>query len=258
MCHYRRSASLLVPLIFPPTELRLFMVQRRFSWAESYARMRQLASALNGAGLGLGDTVSVIAANTPEMFEAHFGVPMAGCVLNTINTRLEAETIAYILENSDCQLLIVDTAFHETVFPALASLDPVVRDRIKVVDIRDPQAGDMPHIGDQDYEAFIDAGDPAYDWQMPDDEWQRLRLATHQAHRAGRRASSIITKGAYLMYGNCSWLALPQHPTYLYIVPMFHCNGWCHAWTMTMMAATIVLTREISADAFLVQSKITG
>ena len=159
-----------------PDRTAIIYGDRRYSWAESYARMRQLASALDGAGLGLGDTVSVIAANTPEMFEAHYGVPMAGCVLNTINTRLEAETIAYILENSDCQLLIVDTAFHETVSPALASLDPVVRDRIKVVDIRDPQAGDMPHIGDQDYEAFIDAGDPAYDWQMPADEWQALAL----------------------------------------------------------------------------------
>ena len=167
-----------------PDRTAIIYGDRRYSWAESYARMRQLASALDGAGLGIGDTVSVIAANTPEMFEAHYGVPMAGCVLNTINTRLEAETIAYILDNSDCRLLIVDTAFHETVVVALASLDPVVRDRIKVVDIRDLQAGDMPHIGDQDYEAFIGAGDPAYDWQMPADEWQ-----------AGRRALSIITAG---------------------------------------------------------------
>ena len=233
-----------------PDRTAIIYGDRRYSWAESYARMRQLASALDSAGLGLGDTVSVIAANTPEMFEAHYGVPMAGCVLNTINTRLEAETIAYILENSDCRLLIVDTAFHETVVTALASLDPVTRDRIKVVDIRDPQAGDMPHIGDQDYESFIGAGDPAYDWQMPADEWQALALG-YTSGTSGRPKGVVYHhRGAYLMsMGTATGWPLPQHPTYLYIVPMFHCNGWCHAWTMTMMAATIVLTRVISADA---------
>ncbi|RPG86778.1 MAG: acyl-CoA synthetase, partial [Candidatus Puniceispirillum sp. TMED245] len=127
---------------------------RRYTWAESYARMRRLASALTNAGLGLGDTVSVIAANTPEIFEAHFGVPMAGCVLNTINTRLEAETIAYILENGDCRLLIVDPAFAPAVVPALEALADEVRARIRVVDIRDAEMGDLPPIGDEDYESF--------------------------------------------------------------------------------------------------------
>ena len=233
-----------------PDRAAIIYGDRRYSWAESYARMRQLASALDGAGLGIGDTVSVIAANTPEMFEAHYGVPMAGCVLNTINTRLEAETIAYILDNSDCRLLIVDTAFHETVVAALASLDPVVRDRIKVIDIRDPLAGEMPHIGDQDYEAFIGIGDPLYDWQMPADEWQALALG-YTSGTSGRPKGVVYHhRGAYLMsMGTATGWPLPLHPTYLYIVPMFHCNGWCHAWTMTMMAATVVLTRVISAEA---------
>ena len=233
-----------------PDRAAIIYGDRRYSWAESYARMRQLASALDGAGLGIGDTVSVIAANTPEMFEAHDGVPMAGCVLNTINTRLEAETVAYILDNSDCRLLIVDTAFHETVVAALASLDPVVRDRIKVIDIRDPLAGEMPHIGDQDYEAFIGIGDPLYDWQMPADEWQALALG-YTSGTSGRPKGVVYHhRGAYLMsMGTATGWPLPQHPTYLYIVPMFHCNGWCHAWTMTMMAATVVLTRVISAEA---------
>ena len=196
-----------------PDRTAVIYGERRYTWAESYARMRRLASALTGAGLGIGDTVSVIAANTPEMFEAHFGVPMAGCVLNTINTRLEAETISYILENSDCRVLIVDTAFAPAVVPALESLPADVRKKIRVVDIRDAAMGDLAPVGDEDYESFIRAGDPDYDWQLPADEWQ----------------------------------ALPQHPRYLYIVPMFHCNGWCHAWTMTMMAGTLVLIREISA-----------
>ena len=233
-----------------PDRTAIIYGDRRYSWAESCARMRRLASALNDAGLGVGDTVSVIAANTPEMFEAHFGVPMAGCVLNTINTRLESETISYILENSDCRLLIVDTAFHQAVVPALEALDAAVRDKITVIDIRDPEAGDMPNIGGADYEAFIAAGDPVYDWKMPADEWQALALG-YTSGTSGRPKGVVYHhRGAYLMsMGTATGWPLPQHPTYLYVVPMFHCNGWCHAWTMTMMAATIVLTRVISADA---------
>jgi len=221
---------------------------RRYTWAESYARMRRLASALTNAGLGLGDTVSVIAANTPEIFEAHFGVPMAGCVLNTINTRLEAETIAYILENGDCRLLIVDTAFAPAVVPALEALADEVRARIRVVDIRDAEMGDLLPIGDEDYESFIAAGDPAFDWQMPADEWQALALG-YTSGTSGRPKGVVYHhRGAYLMsMGTATGWQLPQHPTYLYIVPMFHCNGWCHAWTMTMMAGTLVLIRDISA-----------
>ncbi|MGB1176913.1 MAG: AMP-binding protein, partial [Candidatus Puniceispirillaceae bacterium] len=127
-----------------PNRTAVIYGERRYSWAESYARMRRLASALTKAGYGLGDTVSVIAANTPEMFEAHSGVPMAGCVLNSINTRVEAETIAYILEHGDCRVLITDTAFAPTVGPALDSLAPEVRARIRVIDIRDPAMGDLP------------------------------------------------------------------------------------------------------------------
>ena len=229
-----------------PDRTAVIYEDRRYSWSESYARMRRLASALNGMGLGVGDTVSVIAANTPEMFEAHFGVPMAGCVLNTINTRIEAETIAYILDNSDCRLLIVDTAFHETVKMALSALGK----EIPVVDIRDATMGELPHIGDQDYEEFIAGGDPDYVWQMPADEWQSLALG-YTSGTSGRPKGVVYHhRGAYLMsMGTATGWPLPQHPTYLYVVPLFHCNGWCHAWTMTMMAATIVLNRVVTADA---------
>ncbi|MBT6416764.1 acyl-CoA synthetase [Candidatus Puniceispirillum sp.] len=219
---------------------------RRYSWSETYGRCRSLASALVKMGLGLGDTVSVIAANTPEMFEAHFGVPMAGCVLNTLNTRIEAETIAYILDNSDSQLLIVDTAFHETVIAALKLLN---RD-IAVIDIRDPAMGDMPNIGDRDYEDFIASGDVNYDWNLPEDEWQALALG-YTSGTSGRPKGVVYHhRGSYLMsVGTVTAWELQHHPTYLYVVPMFHCNGWGHAWTMTLMAATIVLTRTISAEA---------
>ena len=176
-----------------PDRTAIIYGDRRYSWAESYARMRQLASALDGVGLGLGDTVSVIAANTPEMFEAHYGVPMAGCVLNTINTRLEAETIAYILENSDCRLLIVDTAFHETVVTALHHWIPLqgigsrssisvtprpVTCHISVIRIMSPSS-----------ELVI----PPITGRCLLMNGRRLRLATHRVRRAARRALSIIT-----------------------------------------------------------------
>jgi len=233
-----------------PERTAIIYGERRYNWAQSYARMRQLASALNAAGLGIGDTVSVIAANTPEMFEAHFGVPMAGCVLNTINTRLEAETIAYILENSDCRLLIVDTAFGAEVSAALDTLPGEIRRQMKVVDIRDAAMGDLPPVGDQDYESFIGDGDPEFAWEMPRDEWQALALGYTSGTSGKPKGVVYHHRGAYLMsMGTATGWPLPQHPTYLYVVPMFHCNGWCHAWTMTMMAATIVLTRQITAES---------
>ena len=233
-----------------PNRTAVIYGERRYTWAESYARMRRLASALTKAGYGPGDTVSVIAANTPEMFEAHSGVPMAGCVLNSINTRVEAETIAYILEHGDCRVLISDTAFAPTVGAALDSLDPEVRARIRVIDIRDPAMGDLPPLADEDYESFLATGDPQFDWQMPADEWQALAL-NYTSGTSGRPKGVVYHhRGAYLMsMGTATGWQLPQHPTYLYIVPMFHCNGWCHVWTMTMMAGTIVLIREISAES---------
>jgi fatty-acyl-CoA synthase len=233
-----------------PDRTAVIYGERRYTWAESYARMRRLASALTKAGYGLGDTVSVIAANTPEMFEAHSGVPMAGCVLNSINTRVEAETIAYILEHGDCRVLISDTAFAPTVGAALESLPAEVRSRIRVIDIRDPAMGDLPPLADEDYESFIATGDADFDWQMPADEWQALAL-NYTSGTSGRPKGVVYHhRGAYLMsMGTATGWQLPQHPTYLYIVPMFHCNGWCHVWTMTMMAGTTVLIREISAEA---------
>ena len=146
---------------------------RHYSWQQTYERSRALASALTSHGLGLGDTVSIIAANTPEMYEAHFGVPMAGCVLNTINTRLEAETIAYILTDSDSRLLIVDTAFRDTVSVALDMLDH----NVEVIDIRDSALGELPNIGKIDYEAFIATDELDDDWRLPEDEWQALTLS---------------------------------------------------------------------------------
>ena len=164
---------------------------RNYTWQQTYERSRALASALKSHGLRLGDTVSIIAANTPEMYEAHFGVPMAGCVLNTINTRLEAETIAYILADSDSRLLIVDTAFRDTVSTALDML----HHKIEVIDIRDAVLGELPAIGKIDYEAFLATGEPDYDWRLPEDEWQALTLSYTSGTSGRPKALSIITVG---------------------------------------------------------------
>ena len=196
-----------------PDRTAVIYGERRYTWAESYARMRRLASAIAGAGFGIGDTVSVIAANTPEMFEAHFGVPMAGCVLNSINTRLEAETITYILEHSDCRLLIADTGFAPAVGPALESLPAEVRSRIRVIDIRDAAMGDLPPLADEDYESFIAGGEPDFAWSMPADEWQALAL-NYTSGTSGRPKGVVYHhRGAYLMsMGTATGWPLPQHP----------------------------------------------
>ena len=236
----RRTADLF------PERTALVHGQRRYTWGETHARCRRLASALAQRGLGVGDTVSVIAANTPEMFEAHFGVAMAGAVLNTINVRLDADTIAYILEHGESRLLIADSAFAPVVEQALAKLG---RD-LPVVDIVDSEGPGGAGPGGVDYESFLAGGDPDFDWRLPDDEWQALAL-NYTSGTSGRPKGVVYHhRGSYLMsLGTVAAWNLPQHPVYLYTVPMFHCNGWGHAWTMTLMAGTVVCCRQVSAKA---------
>ncbi len=223
--------------------------KRAYTWRQSYERCVRLASALNKRGIGIGDTVAIMAANTPELFEAHFGIPMCGAVLNTINTRLDADTIAYILDHGDAKVFITDTQFSPTVKQALAMLG---NDDLEVIDIADEQAvlneGEGERLGETDYEAFIADGDPAYDWQLPDDEWQALAL-NYTSGTSGRPKGVVYHhRGSYLMtMGTVVAWELPNHPTYLYTVPMFHCNGWGHAWTMTAVAGTIICCRYITA-----------
>jgi fatty-acyl-CoA synthase len=220
--------------------------KRRQDWASTYARTRRLASALVRRGIGTGDTVSIIAANTPELVEAHFGVPMAGAVLNTINIRLDAATIAYILDHADTRLLITDTQVAPVVRRALAALG---RD-LPVIDIIDDQTPVSERLGQCDYEALLAEGDPEHAWQMPEDEGQAITL-NYTSGTSGRPKGVVYHhRGAYLMsMGTVAAWQLPQHPTYLYTVPMFHCNGWGHAWTMTLMGGTIVCCRAVSARA---------
>ena len=220
--------------------------ERRQDWATTYARARRLAGALAGRGIVVGDTVSIVAANTPELVEAHFGVPMAGAVLNTINTRLDAGTIAYILDHADTKLLITDTQFAPVVRRALAELGR----ELPVIDIIDAQAPAGEQLGQADYEALLAEGDPDYAWRMPEDEAQAIAL-NYTSGTSGRPKGVVYHhRGAYLMsMGTVAAWNLPHHPTYLYTVPMFHCNGWGHAWTMALMGGTIVCCRTVTAKA---------
>ena len=232
-----------------PQRLSVIYGRKRYHWAETYARCVRLASALAKNGVGLGDTVSVLALNTPELFEAHFGVNMAGAVLNAINVRLDADTVGYILAFGEAKVIITDTPFSAMVKEALALSG---RDDILVIDIVDSEVENLPHggerLGAMTYEEFLASGDPDFNWQMPQDEWQAMALNFTSGSTGRPKGVVYHHRGAYLMASGTvmSW-PLPLHPVYMSIVPMFHCNGWGHAWTITAMAGTFVCCRNIVA-----------
>ena len=229
-----------------PDRTAVIYGDRRYSWAEVGQRTTRLASALNALGIGVGDTVSVMCPNTPEMFEAHYGVPMAGAVLNAINTRLDVDTVTYILDHSDAKVLLADTAFSDTVEAALARVD---RDII-VIDIDDPAGPGGRRLGEQTYEEFLASGDPNHAWSMPADEWQAHALNYTSGSTGTPKGVVYHHRGSYLMsMGTAVGWQLPSAPTYMYTVPMFHCNGWGHVWTMALLAGTVVCVRDINARA---------
>jgi fatty-acyl-CoA synthase len=217
---------------------------RRYTWAETQERCRRLASALRKRGVGKGDTVAVMAPNVPELLEAHFGVPMAGAVLNALNIRLDAETIAFILSHGEAKVLITDREFSAVIEKALARLEK----RPLVIDIDDALAVGGKKLGALDYEVFLAEGDPSYTGERPADEWEAIALNYTSGTTGNPKGVVYHHRGAYLnAIGNILVWSMPQHPVYLWTLPMFHCNGWCFPWTVTAMAGTHVCLRRVEA-----------
>ncbi|MCE2681123.1 MAG: acyl-CoA synthetase [Burkholderiales bacterium] len=228
-----------------PQRISIIDGETRYTWLQTYERCRRLASALAGLGIKKGDTVAAILPNVPAMYEAHFGVPMLGAVLNTINTRLDAQSVAFILQHGEAKVLLTDPEFSEVVTQALALVDgpkPLV---IDVVDATFP-SGRL--LGDTEYEAFIAKGNPAFEWHLPASEWDAIALNYTSGTTGNPKGVVYHHRGAYLNAASniVSW-GMPPHAMYLWTLPMFHCNGWCFPWTMAANAGTNVCLRKVDA-----------
>jgi 3-(methylthio)propionyl---CoA ligase len=229
-----------------PERLAIVHGARRYTWADAYARARRLASALSSLGIGESDTVAAMLANTPEMIDAHFGVPMTGAVLNTLNTRLDAAAIAFMLDHGEAKVLLTDTEFAPVIADALAR----ARRKPLVVDVADALGPGGEHLGETDYEAFIAAGDPQFAWQPPADEWQAISLNYTSGTTGNPKGVVYHHRGAYLnALSNIIDWGMPRHSVYLWTLPLFHCNGWCFAWTMAANAGVNVCLRKVEAGA---------
>jgi fatty-acyl-CoA synthase len=230
-----------------PDKLAVVHGNLRLTWLEVFTRCRQLASALEKHGIGKGDTVAVMLPNTPPMVEAHFGIPVTGAVLNALNTRLDAETIAFMLDHGEAKVVIVDSEFAGTMHQALAlrrSSGPLLV--IQAEDVL--YTGDSQRIGSINYDDFLATGDTNYSWTLPDDEWDAIALNYTSGTTGNPKGVVYHHRGAAAnAVSNILEWDMPKHPVYLWTLPMFHCNGWCFPWTVAARAGVNVCLRKVAA-----------
>lgn len=232
-----------------PERLAIVHGDLRQTWGQTYARCRQLASSLRKAGIGKNDTVAVILPNTPPMVEAHFGVPMAGAVLNTLNTRLDAEALAFMLDHGEAKALIVDPEFTGVIAKALklrTCTEPLL-----VIQVDDALYGPAAtQVGSISYEDFVAQGDADFAWEMPEDEWDAIALNYTSGTMGNPKGVVYHHRGAAInAISNVLEWDMPKHSVYLWTLPMFHCNGWCFPWTVAARAGVNVCLRRVEAKA---------
>ena len=234
-----------------PHRLAVVHGNLRRNWGEVFKRCRQLASALERHGIVKGDTVAVMLPNTPPMIEAHFGIPVTGAVLNALNTRLDAETLAFMLDHGEAKIVIVDPEFAETMQKALALRKAVTP--LLVIDVEDDlYCGPLKRVGSVLYEDFLAGGDAAYTWKLPTDEWDAIALNYTSGTTGNPKGVVYHHRGAALnALSNILEWDMPKHPVYLWTLPMFHCNGWCFPWTVAARAGVNVCLRKVAAQEIL-------